>query len=69
MTRVKIKDRKMFLSPVLDMFNGEIISYVISDSPDLKMVMSMLDKAFKKRDILGNLIFHSNQGWHYQHQR
>ena len=32
----------MYLSPVLDMFNGEIISYVISDSPDLKMVMTML---------------------------
>ena len=68
-TQVKIKDRKMYLSPVLDMFNGEIISYVISDSPDLKMVMTMLDKAFKKRDIHGDLIFHSDQGWHYQHKR
>ena len=65
-TQVKIKDRKMYLSPVLDMFNGEIVSYVISDSPDLKMVMSMLDRAFKKRDIQGNLIFHSDQGWAYQ---
>ena len=38
-------------------------------SPDLKMVLTMLDKAFKKRDIQGNLIFHSDQGWHYQHKR
>ena len=68
-TQVKIKDKKMYLSPVLDMFNGEIISYVISDRPDLKMVMTMLDRAFKQRDIQGNLIFHSDQGWHYQHQR
>ena len=68
-TQVKIKDCKIYLSPVLDMFNGEIISYVISDSPDLKMVMTMLDKAFKKRDIHGDLIFHSDQGWHYQHKR
>ena len=37
--------------------------------PDLKMVMTMLDKAFKKRDIHGDLIFHSDQGWHYQHKR
>ena len=29
----------------------------------------MLDKAFKKRDIHGDLIFHSDQGWHYQHKR
>ena len=68
-TQVKIKDRKAYLSPVLDMFNGEIVSYVISDRPDLKMVMTMLDKAFKKRDIQGNLIFHSDQGWQYQHKR
>ena len=35
----------------------------------MKMVMTMLDKAFKKRDIHGNLIFHSDQGWQYQHKR
>ena len=68
-TQVKIKDKKIYLSPILDMFNGEIVSYTISDSPDLEMVITMLDKAFKKRDIQGNLIFHSDQGWHYQHKR
>ena len=67
-TQVKIKDRWIYLSPILDMFNGEIVSYTISDSPGLKMVMGMLDKAFKKRDIHGNLILHSDQGWHYQHK-
>ena len=49
--------------------NGEVISYVISDSPNMKMVMTMLDRAFKKRNIQGNLIFHSDQGWQYQHKR
>ena len=68
-TQVKIKDRKIYLSPILDMFNGEVVSYAISTSPDLKMVMTMLDRAFKKRNIQGNLIFHSDQGWHYQHKR
>ena len=68
-TQVKIKDKKTYLSPILDMFNGEIVSYTISDSPDLKMVMGMLDKAFKERDIHGNLVLHSDQGWHYQHKR
>ena len=48
-TQVKIKDRKIYLSPILDMFNGEVVSYAISTSPDLKMVLTMLDKAFKKR--------------------
>ena len=67
-TQVKIKDRWTYLSPILDMFNGEIVSYTISDSPCLQMVMAMLDKAFKKRDIHGDLILHSDQGWHYQHK-
>ncbi len=68
-TQVKIKDRWVYLSPILDMFNGEIVSYVISDSPNLKMVMTMLDNALKERKIQGNLILHSDQGWHYQHKR
>ncbi len=59
-TEVKIKDRKLYLSPILDMFNGEIISYTISGSPDLKMVTNMLDKAFKKESNLNGLIFHSD---------
>ena len=42
------KDRIIYLSPILDMFNGEVVSYVISDSPGLKMVMTTLDNAFKK---------------------
>ena len=63
-TEVKIKDKKIYLSPILDMFNGEIISYTISYHPDLKMVMKMLDKAFKKFDIPDGLIMHSDQGWH-----
>ena len=66
-TEVKIKDKKMYLSPILDMFNGEIISYTISYHPDLKMAMSMLNKAFKKTYIPKGLILHSDPGWPYQH--
>ena len=60
-TEVKIKDNKIYLSPILDMFNGEIISYTISYHPDLKMAMSRLDKAFRKTDIPEGLILHSDQ--------
>ena len=51
------------------MFNGEIVSYEISYSPDLKIVLAMLEKAFKARKNVGSLILHSDQGWHYQHRR
>ena len=68
-TEVKIKDKKIYLSPILDMFNGEIISYTISNSPDLKMALNMLKKAFCKVKVPQGLIMHSDQGWHYQHLR
>ena len=68
-TQVNIHEKKLYISPILDMYNGEIISYSISNSPDLKMVTTMLDKAFKKYDSLDDLVFHSDQGWHYQHSR
>ena len=58
-TQVKIKERKLFLSPILDMFNGEIISYQISSSPDMKMVLTMLKKALNKKKDSSGLILHS----------
>jgi len=66
-TQVNIQDRKLYLSPILDMFNGEIISYSISFSPDLKMVISMLNNALNRVGDTEGLIIHSDQGWHYQH--
>ena len=66
-TQVDIQGKKCYLSPILDMWNGEVISYVISDHPNLKMVTDMLQKAFRKHQALDHLIMHSDQGWHYQH--
>ena len=68
-SQVDIRGKKCYISPILDMWNGEIISYVISDRPDLKMVVDMLQKAFRKHPHTKGLIMHSDQGWHYQHMR
>jgi len=66
-TQIKIGTVKLYLSPILDMFNGEVISYNISRSPNLEQVYDMLGKAFSKFDKLDGLILHSDQGWQYQH--
>ena len=66
-TQINIGMDKCYLSPVLDMYNGEIVSYTISDHPDLKMVIDMLGKAFAKGRTRRGLILHSDQGWQYQH--
>lgn len=66
-TQINIGAEKLYLSSILDMFNGEIISYNISRSPNLEQIYDMLDKAFARFDCLDGLILHSDQGWQYQH--
>ena len=66
-TEFSLFGRKLYLSPILDMFNGEIVSYDISTTPALSQVMNMLDKAFAKVKDTEGLIFHSDQGWQYHH--
>ncbi len=65
-TEFKVKDKKLYLSPVIELFNGEIISYNLSESPGFKQVADMLDEAFKKVSPGSKLILHSDQGWQYQ---
>ena len=67
-TEFSLYGTKVYLSPILDMYNGEIISYNISYSPNLIQVMDMLDKALYKVNDNERLIFHSDQGWQYQHR-
>lgn len=67
-TEFNLRGEKCYLSPILDGFNGEIISYNTSKSPNLAQIDDMLNKAFKKVGNLEGLIFHSDQGWQYQHQ-
>ena len=67
-TEFSLFGTKLYLSPVLNMYNGEIVSYSVSKSPVLNQVMDMLDKAFAKIPDNTQLIFHSDQGWQYQHK-
>lgn len=57
---------KLYLSPIIDVHNREIVSYTISRSPNFKQVTDMLKIAFKKHKNLDGLIFNSDQGWQYQ---
>ena len=62
-TEFKIGDEKIYLSPVLDMFNREIISYSISTSPNLQQIRDMLSGLFEKLPADARPLFHSDQGW------
>ena len=58
--------QKLYLSPVLDGFNSEIIAYNLSTLPNLEQVKTMLEQAFTEKHY-ENTILHSDQGWQYQH--
>lgn len=47
-TEFSLSGKKLYLSPILDLFNGEIISYNISERPTFHQTIDMLDKAFNK---------------------
>lgn len=65
-TEVKVHSEKLYLSPIVDLFNGEVISYNLSRHPVFAQVVNMLEKAFNKIPDNTNLILHSDQGWQYQ---
>ncbi len=60
---------KLYLSPIIDLFNGEVVSYNLSYHPNMLQVTDMLEKAFAKIPDNTNLILHSDQGWQYQHKQ
>ena len=66
-TQFKIGDEKVYLSPVMDLYNREIVSYSVSTSPNLWQIREMLDGLFEKLPSDATPVFHSDQGWQYQH--
>jgi transposase InsO family protein len=67
-TEFSLFGQKLYLSPILDLYSRNIVSYTISDRPLLSMAIEMLRQAFEQIPDGSNLILHSDQGWHYQHK-
>ncbi|WP_222702475.1 IS3 family transposase [Fusobacterium animalis] len=66
-TEFNLRGEKLYLSPILDAYGRYIVSYDISRSANLEQINHMLNLAFKENESYENLIFHSDQGWQYQH--
>lgn len=65
-TEFNIKGERVYLSPILDLYNQEIVSYEIADRPQISSVMQMLGGAFKRLKQEDQPLLHSDQGWQYQ---
>lgn len=67
-TEFSVAGEKLYLSPMMDLYNGEIIAYEMSSRPVLNFVTQMVEKATKRLSASEKPLVHSDQGWHYQHK-
>ena len=65
-TEFNVRGEKLYLSPVMDLYNGEIVAYKTSRRPVFKLVGSMLKKALARLRPTDRTVLHSDQGWQYQ---
>jgi putative transposase len=65
-TEFSLAGGKLYLSPVMDLYNGEIVAFETSRRPLFKLVDDMLTKALDRLDESQKPILHSDQGWQYQ---
>ncbi len=57
---------RFYLSPIPDLFNGEVIRYRLTGSPSFVAIIEMLKKASRRLPEKIDLIPHSDRGWQYQ---
>lgn len=65
-TEFRYEDTKLYLSPIIDLYNEEVIAYDLSEHPNMYQIHNMMKQAYKRLNPNDELIFHSDQGWQYQ---
>lgn len=67
-TEFKVAGTKIYLSPLIDMHTSEVLSYSYGTSPNVELVMDMLDKGLPN-NTYNDLLIHTDQGFQYQNVR
>ena len=65
-TEFNLKGQKLYLSPVLDLYNSEIIAWQMATHQGMPLVDKMLDDALATLGPGDTPVLHSDQGWQYQ---
>lgn len=65
-TEFSVGGQKLYLSPILDLYNGEIVAFKTARRPLFGMVKAMLRRAFARLGPQDKPILHSDQGWQYR---
>jgi putative transposase len=64
-TQIPCRDGKLYVSPLLDCYNGEIISLVMDTNMKKELCMKTITAAYKKFEIQSGVIIHSGSGSQY----
>ena len=67
-TEFSLFGKKLYLSPIMDLYNGEIISFNLATSPTVVFTNKSLEDALKTLPREHRLMIHTDQGFHYQHK-
>jgi len=65
-TEFNVGGRRLYLSPILDLYNGEIVAFETATRPLFKMIRGMLNRAFARLGPSDRPLLHSDQGWQYR---
>jgi transposase InsO family protein len=66
-TEFNVRGAELYLSPVMGLYNGEIVTFEMQERSLYSLVANMLKKAFSKlKGRSASLLLHSDQGWHSQ---
>src|SRR5699024_10261754 len=66
-----LEEKKLYLNPILDLYNGEIIAYEMKERPTLDLVMNPLKESIEiiKNSAIYLTTINSHQGWYYQNHQ
>ncbi|AVS47587.1 IS3 family transposase [Escherichia coli] len=65
-TEFRAGGQKLYLSPILDLFNGEIVAWETACRPTEELVKRMLNKGLESLAEGEKPLLHSDQGWQYR---
>ena len=66
-TEFHLGNKKLFLSPVLDLFDRSIVSYSLGPSPTVELTATALREAITTLEPGQHPLVHSDQGFQYRH--
>lgn len=66
-TEFSVGDRKHYLSPIMDLFDRQVISYAVGPSPNLELANASLRGALATLENGQKPLVHSDQGFQYLH--